>query len=217
MTKATRNTRRAASKTASNPVASLTELVGLTFKTEADVAAIMAKAEDAANAARGTTFQAFIRVAGALQEVHKDGLDQAGFDAAYKADVMAAFVAGFIAKGKDEKAAKLAAGAPYNHMRAAMLGLIEGIEHADFTSFQAYAKHVRDEAPDLFTKKAETRGRKAGHKAKDVRPSIDVKELSGKRGHQKDIAQEILDLIRIAKDRGMLEDVRDTLADLLAE
>jgi hypothetical protein len=122
-----------------------------------------------------------------------------------------------VAKGRDEKAAKLRAGTDYNNFRAALLGIIDEIDHDAFVCYQSYGKHVRKEAPDLFAKKVETRGRKAGGKVKSVKQSIDVKELSGKHGAKKDVAQEILNLIRIAKERGMLDQACEVLAELLDE
>jgi hypothetical protein len=208
---------RKTSKTVASPAASLVSLVNATFEGDAKVQGILDAAMAKADEARGTVFAAFIRVGTALRDVHPNSCDQAAFDEAYKVDVMAAFIAGHVAKGRDEKAAKLRAGTDYNNFRAALLGIIDEIDTDGFTSYQMYAKHVRDEAPDLFTKKAETRGRKAGSKVKSVKQSIDVKELSGKRGAQKDVAQEVLDLIRIAKERGMLEAARDVLAELLEE
>lgn len=211
------NRKARTSKTVTSPAASLVALVQATFDGDTKVQSIIDEAQAKADAARGAVFASFVRVGTALQDVHPDGCDQAAFDAAYKDETMQAFIAGHVSKGRDEKAAKLRAGTDYNNFRAALLGLIEGVEHEGFTSYQVYAKHVRDTASDLFTVKKETRGRKAGRKVKSVAASIDVKELSGKRGAQKDVAQEIIDLIRIAKADGRLEEVRDVLAELLAD
>ena len=220
MTRKTNKPARANTFKATSPLAKLVKLADAIAQSNADIQSVLDEANERVNALKSPVLAAFQAVGAALAEEHAEGLTQTIFDEAYKPGLMAHLVTRQTEGGADEKTAKLRAGVQFNHMRAALLGFAEGIALPEgCNSFQDYAKHVKADAPDLFDAKPEgaKRGRKAGRKVKDAKPSIDVAELSGKRGKDKDVAAEIIDLIRIAKDRGMLVQVRDALADLLDE
>lgn len=199
-----------------NPVDALKKLCSAVHKTEDEALAIMVKAETAIGNTRGALLQTFARIGTTLTEAHPEGIAQGEFDEAYKASMMQTLQGIHEGKGRDAKTAKMRAGTDYNNMRAALLGFAENIEIPEgCNSYQAYAKHVRDTAPELFNDKPKgaKRGRKAG-KVAHKRDMVDVKELSGKRGKDKDIASEILDMLRIAKEQGKLAEVHAFLVEL---